>query len=94
MGDSSANAETYFHIQGGTFIEVKYRHHHGQQSIDTSQAVTPTQFADLHSAAQTSQAAFETAASAAMGSGWWSARPQGVRDAFFKMTLGMDPSGL
>lgn len=77
MGGGVANQyDPAFHRQNvngvSTWIESQPRFHHGNAGLDETypSVIGASDIADLHDAAVTSQAAFETAAATVFGS-WW-----------------------
>lgn len=75
MGNTDDNFKGIAHTLGTVFVEVIVQHHRADQQIDTERSATTSQAASLRTAAQSGQAAFDTAAAAVFGSSWYGARP-------------------
>ena len=94
MGDTDVNLYALFHLYAGQFAGVAFRHHFGNQSIDTtSRELTPSEYDDARVEALDSFSAFETYMGALGGGfgGWYSTRPTAVRQAIHEHVKSYDP---
>lgn len=94
MGDTDVNLYGIFHRYAGQFHGVAFRHHFGDQQIDTtSRELTVSEYSSARSAALTSFSSFESYMGGLSNfGGWYQARPLAVREAIFDHVVSYDPA--